>query len=279
MRDRGVRRARLDEHEDLVEHLERVDQAEHASEEDGRGQQGQDHPAKAGPSAPAVHACRVEQLRGDRLEGCQEDDHVHAEPLPDRHGDDGRHRQHWIVDPLLWREADHPEDLIEQAGVRVVDPLPDEGHGDRRRDHRQEVRGPNEGDAADLDIERHGHAEGQRQAERDRHDRVEERVAQCLEETVVGQQREIVVEASQLGRRQQIPVREADCEGRQDGSGRQHRQSDEGRGKEQQCPATLTGKRPAAAPVDAPEGGHRGNRLDRAGHCSAGSDRVARRRL
>ena len=186
---------------------------------------------------------------GDRLEAGQEDDDVRPEALPDGHRDDRRHGQGRVAQPFLRRNPEQADELVEEPRVRAVDPLPDEGDRDRRGDDRQEIGRPDPRDPADGLIEGERQEERDQHPERHRHDRVEGGVAERLEEPVVRGERDEVVQPDELRRAQQVPFRQADRERRQDRPGRQDGQPDQGRGQEEQCPATLPAERASTAPA------------------------------
>ena len=221
----------------------------------------------------AVDARRVVVVGRDRLEPREEDDRVGREALPDRHRDDRRHRPEGIADPLLGRDAEHAEELVEEAGRGAVDPGPDEADRDRRGDERQEVHRPDPGDAPQRLVERERETERQRQPERHRHDRVEGRVAERHPEPPVVEQPGVVVEADPVGRAQQVPAREADPERRDDRAGREEREADHHRRDEQPGPAFLVAtrtaalRRTAAVPREAqPDPARSERRAARSGH-------------
>ena len=193
-----------------------------------------------------VDARRVVVVGRDRLEPREEDDRVGGEALPDRHRDDRRHRPEGVADPLLGRDAEHVEELVEEAVGRAVDPGPHEAHRDRRGDQRQEVHGPDPRDAPERLVEREREAERQGHPERHRHERVERRVAERHPEAPVAQEPGVVVEADPVRRPQQVPAGEADPERGEDRAGREEREADDHRRDEQPGPALLAATRTAA---------------------------------
>ncbi len=88
--------------------------------------------------AGAVHVRRLVQALRDLLEPGEEHDHVEGEVLPHGHQDDGRHREHRILEDVADADAEGLQPVVHQTDLRVEEVLPGEcgdGEGD---DERQE---------------------------------------------------------------------------------------------------------------------------------------------
>ena len=137
----GAGRSALGRGVHLIEDLEVEDEFEDADHEDLRVEQGKRDVAELLERIGPVDAGRLVILLRDRLERGQEDHGVEADPDPDAHDGDGRAHLEQALQPLLGRNADERQGVVQEAIDRVVDPLPDEGGRDQRGGEGQEVHG------------------------------------------------------------------------------------------------------------------------------------------
>ena len=105
--------------------------------------------------------------------------------------------------------ADLLEHDVDQPNAGMQQKLPDHGHGDQGRRHRQEVGGAIEGAPERGALDQKREAEPQKHRARHDDEAVDSRIAKRLPEDAVGEQLFVVSEANEIhGRRAELPVGE-----------------------------------------------------------------------
>ncbi len=117
------------------------------------------------PDRGAVELGGLVQLAGDAAEGGQVDQRGGAHVGPGGDQDQRDHREVLRLQPLLGRQVEDLQRVVEQARTRVVEPAPQEHGHHRRQHHRQVDRHPQVAAAVPQFVQHHRGGERRGEAE------------------------------------------------------------------------------------------------------------------
>jgi hypothetical protein len=180
---------------DQVEDLERVDQRQGDDDVVGAPEIGhRDVPELLEPTG-AVHRRRLVLVLRDALERREVEQHREARPQPDRRDHDGRQSRAVLAQPRLRQaaEPDVPQQRVDRAVLRVVQPAPDRGDRHERQHAGRVEHHAQNGLAADLAVQQDGQDEAQDHRDDDRDHRPDEVVDGGLLHHRVLEHRAVVV--------------------------------------------------------------------------------------
>ncbi len=231
---------------DRVEDLERADYGGHQHEHQHRPQQRDGDRPEHTQLGGAVDRTGLVHILRDGLQAGEDQQRGVADVPPDVDTGDRRHGLRDRADERLARDAEDPQELVDDPQLRVEHPQPEQ------RDHDVRYQPGQHQDTAHDDrlgqpIHQHRQADRQRRLERNIEHHIVERYPQRFPELRVAEHLLVVGEPDIFGRGEQIPVGEAEQHAAHRRIGVEHGEPDQAREDEDPGEQGLT-REPAFDP-------------------------------
>ena len=137
------------------------------------------------------------KLRRHLLQRRQIKDHEEAGILPNRDRDQADQRGRLVAEPVVRRDAEQAQHLVEQAVARRIEEQPDIGDRDHRQHGRGEERQPQKRPAGDLAVDPDRHGKRKRNGQRNNACRVDDVVGERAPEHRVAEHGLIIIRADE----------------------------------------------------------------------------------
>ena len=138
------------------------------------------------------------------------------------------------------------EELVQQAALRIENPDPEDAGRHHRDDRRQVEERPPDGDAANLDVQEHGHRQADDHPHRHADDHVERVPQGRRHEVVAGEHPGVVVQADEARRVEDVVVAETDEKRKEHRAAAENDKPDDPRRRAHEAPDPLAPEHPAA---------------------------------
>lgn len=204
----GIIGAALRHHERLREHLERIDDPHDELEQQHGGDHRQRNVREDAQTSRSVELGGFDQAGRHALQARQEQNHSRA-GRPQRHDDERVQRGARVHQPGRAGNAEPGQHVIEQADLRIENPVPKQRHR-HPGDHARKIhRRPEEPPQRQLLMQQQRKSERQQQLDRHADEGVAERDRHGLPEQIVVEHLDVVGETDEFGRVDNVVVGEA----------------------------------------------------------------------